>query len=143
MIPMYAYVSLPEGNHGFFTHTHIYIYTHTHMYTSISICLYIYISTYLSLYIHIYTHLFSLFLADTSIIHITLWAMVRLYVDCLQPVAFRGLRCITLDHRGHGASQAPSHGYRLARSQGAVSWWNLPKKNSGKLRVCNIEHSHL
>lgn len=38
-----------------------------------------------------------------------------LYVDCLQPVAARGLRCITLDHRGHGTSQAPSYGYRLAR----------------------------
>jgi len=38
-----------------------------------------------------------------------------LYVECLQPVAAEGFRCITIDHRGHGQSQKPSYGYRLAR----------------------------
>jgi len=38
-----------------------------------------------------------------------------LYVECLQPVAAEGFRCVTIDHRGHGQSQKPSYGYRLAR----------------------------
>ena len=36
-------------------------------------------------------------------------------MECLQPVAAEGFRCVTIDHRGHGQSQKPSYGYRLAR----------------------------
>eukprot|EP00913_Durusdinium_trenchii_P008032 g7531.t1 len=38
-----------------------------------------------------------------------------LYVECIAPLAAAGYRCITLDHRGHGKSQAPGFGYRLSR----------------------------